>query len=92
MVAENKHASGVWEKQFLPMIANRVSNLSKIVKSIKTLFEFVAKLFNLDDTVILSYLTLIAKEKNLMKIGTLSLISIGVPFLMNAKSTILCLN
>ena len=53
------------------------------VKSIKTLFEFVKKLFNLDDKVFWSFLTLIAKNK-LDEKGTLSLINIGVPFLMNA--------
>ena len=59
------------------------------VKSNKTLFEFVAKLFNLDGKVIWSFffLTLIAKNE-LDEKGTLSLISIGVPFLINA---IVCL-
>ena len=54
------------------------------VKSIKALFEFVEKMFNLDEQVIWSFLTLIAKNK-LDEKGTLSLSSIGVPFLMNAK-------
>ena len=34
------------------------------VKSIKTLFEFVEKLFNLDEKVTWSFLTLIAKNKH----------------------------
>ena len=54
------------------------------VKSIQTLFEFVEKLVNLDEKVIWSFLTLIAKYK-LDEKGTLSLISNGIPFLMNAR-------
>ena len=51
--------------------------MSKIVSKInhdKTLFEFVAKLFNLDEKVIKSFLILIAKNK-LDEKWTLSLIS-----------------
>ena len=51
---------------------------------IQTLFEFVEKLTNLDEKVIWSFLTPIAKNK-LAEKGTLSLISNGVPFLMNAR-------
>ena len=55
------------------------------VKSIQTLFEFVEKLVNLDEKVIIwSFLTLIAKNK-LDEKGILNLISKGVPFLMNAR-------
>ena len=46
------------------------------VKSVKTLFEFAAKPFNLDEKVSWSFLTLSAKNK-LDEKGTLSLISIG---------------
>ena len=55
------------------------------VKSIKTLLEFVAKLFNLDEKVHWSFLTLIAKNK-LDEKGTLSLIINVVRFLMNAQT------
>ena len=41
-------------------------------------------MFNLDEQVIWSFLTQIAKNK-LDEKGTLSLSSIGIPFLMNAK-------
>ena len=58
------------------------------VKSIKTLLEFVAKLRNLDNKVHWSFLSLIAKNK-LDEKGTLSLISNGVPFLMNSVPIIL---
>ena len=51
--------------------------MSKIVSKIN-LFEFVEKLVNLDEKVIWSFLTLIAKNK-LDEKGTLSLISNGVP-------------
>ena len=56
------------------------------VKSIQTqtLFEFVEKLVNLDENVVWSFLTLIAKNK-LDEKGTLSLISNGVSFLMNTR-------
>ena len=58
--------------------------MSKIVvKSIITLFTFVAKLLNLDEKLIWSSLTLITKKKLDEKV-TSSAISIGVPFLMNA--------
>ena len=54
------------------------------VKSIQTLFEFVEKLINLDEEIIWSFLTPIAKNKLYDK-GTLSLITNGVSFLMNAR-------
>ena len=50
----------------------------------QTLFEFVEKLVNLDEKVIWSFSTVIAKNK-LDEKGTLSLISNGVSFLMNAR-------
>ena len=51
------------------------------------LFEFVGKLFNFDEKVIWRFLALIAKNK-LGENGTLSLISIGVSFLMNAEKVL----
>ena len=48
------------------------------------MLEFVEKLVNLDEKVIWSFLTLIAKNK-LDEKGTSSLISNGVSFLMNAR-------
>ena len=52
------------KKTFFPR-ANRLgAEWAKLrVKSIQTLFEFVEKLFNLDEKVIWSFLTLIAKNK-----------------------------
>ena len=61
-----------------------ISCLMSKINHDKTLFEFVAKLFNLDEKVIKSFLILIAKKK-LDEKWTLSLISISVSFLVNAQ-------
>ena len=57
--------------------------VSKINQNFAWIFEFPEKLFNIDEKLIWSFLILIAKNK-LDEKGTLSLISIGVPFLMEA--------
>ena len=57
--------------------------VSKINQNFAWILEFPEKLFNIDEKVIWSFLILIAKNK-LDEKGTLSLISIRVPFLMEA--------
>ena len=69
----------IWEKLFTESELN-VEWAKLWVKSIKTLFEFAAKLFNLDEKVIWSFLTLIVKNINLMKKELWALLASGSHF------------